>query len=156
MENLKISRMEFESLAQGFCVSESEGWNDVSPEEYSHIFAVATYPEAFSDGVRLKKKVNMVISADSNSDYINDVAAYDRTVNELNDKYGRVAVLSTELKTPSDGYGIIGYRFSPWASITTVEFTGKERKEEVSVEFPSTEADMENERVRKEMHDKWL
>lgn len=154
MQERKISQMEFEALVRGFTVTESEGWKGVSPEEYSHFPAVLAYPEAFSDGVRLKKRVNMIVSCDSSSEFERDKASYDNCVNELNEKYGRVAILTGEMGQGSSGYGIIGYRFSPFKSVTTTTYTltkdGK-RETEVSVSFPQTEVEMEDEKVRKEM-----
>ena len=37
MPEWKVSKFELESLIRGFTVSEREGWNRVSPEEYSHL-----------------------------------------------------------------------------------------------------------------------
>jgi len=150
MQERTISKMEFEALVRGFTVSEREGWDRVSPEEYSHFPAVLAYPEAFSTGVELKSRVNMVISADSTSDYNNDIAAYDRMVNELNEKYGRVAILSDEIDRQSPGYGIIGYRFSPWKQITVTTYR-KGVGQDVAVEFPATAVAMEDEKIRQEM-----
>lgn len=151
MENLKISKTEFEALVRGFSVSESEGWNNVSPDEYSHFPAVAAYPEVFSEGVKLRGRVNMVISADSNSDYARDLAAYDKTVEALNEKYGRVAVLSDEVDLQkSPGYGIIGYRFSPWKQMTVTTYRNGQEPE-VSVRFSQEEVTMEDEKVRQKM-----
>lgn len=150
MQERKISKMEFEALVRGFTVTEREAWDKVSPEEYSQFPAVFAYPEIFAEGVELKARVNMVVSADSTNDYNNDIAAYDKKVTELNEKYGRVAILSEEIERQSPGYGIIGYRFSPWKQITVTTYR-KGKAQDVAVEFPATAVQMEDEKIRQEM-----
>jgi hypothetical protein len=148
MPEWKVSKFELESLIRGFTVSEREGWNRVSPEEYSHLPAVLAYPQAFSDGVELKAAVNMIFSADSTYDFNRDKASYDRVVEMLNEKYGKVALTSSEVnESKTQAYGIIGYRFTPWGQIVTTNYSDGT----VSVDFPKTRLEMEDEIVRKEI-----
>lgn len=74
-------------------------------------------PEAFEDGIRLRRAMVAVYSADRQSEYETDKANYDRIATEINDTYGDIVVPTAE--SVQGVLGLRGHRISPVSSVTT-------------------------------------
>lgn len=149
MTLLPLSKEVYEAIKAGFSLPEMEAYKvDGTPkslEKYMEIPSVAAQPEAFLDGVAVRKCVNFIFSADSTTDYNNDIARYDVTVKRLNQKYGDIFLTAAQVdESPDRAYGLAGYRIVPFARITTTVFpSGK-----TTVETPRADVEAADEATR--------
>lgn len=141
MTALPVTKEVYDAIKAGFSLSESEVYafdgTKKTMKKYLKDPAVAAHPEAFLDGVTLRKRVCFIFSADSMTDYNNDIAAYDVTAKHLNEKYGDIVLTAAQVdESPNrSAYGLIGSRVVPFARVTTTEFaTGK-----TTVELPQAD-----------------
>lgn len=137
-----------EALHAGFMVPEMATWNDDDGKKVeAYMTDVAhAHPEAFRDGLNLKKRAVFVFTADHQSDFERDIEKYDAVVNLLNEKYGKVAIPYSEARESKPlALGIIGHRYCPWGSVTI-----QNNKGDFSVEFPAETVAMEDEKTRRQ------
>lgn len=152
MTNLPVSKEVYEAIKAGFALSEMEVYaldgNKKSLKKYMKIPVVAAHPEAFLDGVALRRCVCFIFSADTTTDYNNDVAAYDSKAKQLNKKYGDIVLTAAQVdESPEAAYGLVGYRVVPFARVTTTEFpSGK-----TTVKLPRAEVEAADEKVSSEL-----
>lgn len=143
MTKIPLSKDVYDAIKAGFSLSEMEVYafsdnTNKSLKKYLGNPAVAAHPEAFLDGVALRKRVCFIFSADTMTDYNNDIASYDAKAKELNEKYGDIVLTADQVEESGDGaYGLVGNRVVPFAQITTTEFPSGE----TTVEFPQNDVD---------------
>ena len=109
---------------------------------------VAVETEAFRDGMSLRLKMLMVFSADSETDYRNDIEAYDAEAERLNHRYGNIVVPAVEARK-TEAWGYIHSRKTPFGVVYT-ETKLKDGTSETSVEYPQAKIDIEDEENRKQ------
>lgn len=142
MKTIPLSKEVYDAIKAGFSLSEMEVYafdgSKKSLKKYLEIPAVAAHPEAFLDGVELRRRVCFIFSADTMTDYNNDIASYDAKAKQLNEKYGDIVLTAAQVDESADGaYGLIGSRVVPFARVTTTEFPSGE----TTVEFPQFDVD---------------
>lgn len=137
-----IDKETWDALRAGFNLTEMEVW-EIGKKGVESIKdpLLKSHPEAFTDGLDLKKAALFVFSADTQREYEEDTESYDRIATRLNAKYGRVAYLNDE----STALGLIGERYSPWANLTTVA------DGVTTVTHPRAEVEAEDEIIRREL-----
>jgi hypothetical protein len=137
MTTLPLPKEVYDAIKAGFALSEMEVYKvdrtRKSMKEYLKNPVVAAHPEAFLDGVELRKCVCFIFSADTMSDYNKDIADYDAKAEQMNKKYGDIVLTSAQVNESKDmAYGLVGSRVVPFARITTTVFpSGK-----TTVELP--------------------
>lgn len=156
MTNLPVSKEVYEAIKAGFALSEREVYalNCTKKtlkkymKEYMKIPVVAAHPEAFLDGVALRRCVCFIFSADTTTDYENDVAFYDAEAEQMNKKYGNIVLTAAQVEeAPGQAYGLIGSRAVPFARVTTTEFpSGK-----TTVKLPRAEVEAADEELSSEL-----
>lgn len=127
MTTLPLTKEVYDAIKAGFALSEMEVYKmdgtKKSMKQYMKIPSVAAHPQAFLDGVALRKCVCFIFSADSMTDYNNDVAEYDAMARWMNKKYGDIALTAAQVDESRDqAYGLVGSRVVPFARVTTTEF----------------------------------
>lgn len=152
MTNLPVSKEVYEAIKAGFALSEMEVYaldgSKKSLKEYMKIPVIAAHPEAFLDGVALRRCVCFIFSADTTTDYNNDVAAYDAKAKQLNKKYGDIVFTAAQVNESRDGaYGLVGSRVVPFARVTTTDFTSGE----TTVKLLRAPVDAEDDKVSNEL-----
>lgn len=127
MTMLPLTKEIYDAIKAGFALPEMEVYKvdgtQQSIKQYMQIPSVAAHPQAFLDGVALRKRVCFIFSADSTTDYNNDVADYDDTAQWMNEKYGDIVLTAAQVNESKDqAYGLVGSRAVPFARVTTTEF----------------------------------
>lgn len=85
-----------EALKQGFSLDESTLFRLRREFMETVVKHCPDEPEAFRDGMELRYRLIMVISADS-VDYERDVRKYDECVDRINEKYGPDTAIKYQL-----------------------------------------------------------
>lgn len=120
---------------------------DKAKDYFKDFPLVKQYPDVFDDGFQLRKAMLLVFSADSHMDYEHDTANYDEKAAYLNQKYGRIAVLTSDpIGDGGFALGLIGNRTAPFGRITI-----QTKGEKPVIRFPQEEIDAEDALMRKEM-----
>lgn len=151
MSNRNITDAQFEALLLGFSVPERDTYRGAKWQDYSDIVVVRENPEAFEDGLALKKSVLRVMTADSMTDYNNDCSDYDDGVVKLNAKYGAIAYTTTEIDAlETHGYGLIGHRFTTFGDVITTTYS-KDGENTVEIMNIADDVAAEDAKIRGEM-----
>jgi hypothetical protein len=152
MTVLPLPKEVYDAIKTGFALPEMEVYKvdgtEKSMKEYLKNPIVAAHPQAFLDGVELRKRVCFIFSADSMTDYNNDIASYDAKAKQLNQKYGDIFLTSAQVnESPDRAYGLVGYRVVPFAQITATEFpSGK-----ITVKTPRANVEAADEATRSQL-----
>lgn len=152
MTTLPLSKEVYDSIKAGFSLSELEVYavSDTKKgmEKYLKDPVVAAHPQAFLDGVELRKRVCFIFSADTTTDYNNDIAAYDVKAKQLNEKYGDIVLTAAQVdESPDRAYGLVGYRVVPFARVTTTVFPS----EKTTVKMPREDVETADAKTRSEL-----
>lgn len=152
MTTVPLSKEVYEAIRTGFSMSEMEVYafdgSKKAMKKYLKNPAIAAHPEAFLDGVKLRRRVCFIFSADTMNDYNNDVADYDETAKWLNKKYGDIALTAAQVDESKDGaYGLIGSRAVPFAQVTRTNFESGE----TTVEYPRADVEEADAKTLSEM-----
>lgn len=152
MTTLPLSKEVYDAIKTGFSLSEMEVYafdgTKKSLKKYLEIPAVAAHPEAFLDGVELRRRVCFIFSADTMTDYNNDIASYDAKAKQLNEKYGDIVLTAAQVdESPAGAYGLIGSRVVPFAQVTTTNFPSGE----TTVEYPRADVEEADAKTLREL-----